>query len=148
MLQQALGLAQAVATRRLSLLGGHFRARATHVLLLAAFSLSALVFLLTLATLALARWIGTLQALGVMAAICLAGALIVLLLMRAEARRHAALMARQAERDNRLVQAALLSAAPTVLRGGGGLLAAGAGLLTAITLFRRSRRQRGDRHND
>lgn len=145
MLRQTLGLAQAVAARRLSLLGGYYRARATHVVLLAVFGLSALVFLLALATVALARRIGTLEALGVMAGISVLGVLVTLLLMRAEARRHAEAMARQADRDNRMVQAALIGAAPAAIRGGGGLLAAAAGLLAAVTLFRRSRKSRKPR---
>lgn len=142
MILQALRLLVAAARRRLDAYGVHAKARATHVALLAVFGLGMLVYLLALATVALAQWIGTLWALAAMAGVCAFGALVVLLLMRAEARAHAALMERQTAQDQRMLQAALISAAPAAIRGGGGLLAAAAGLLTAVTLVRRSRRGR------
>jgi hypothetical protein len=142
MLLQALRLLQAAATRRLRLVGGHARARATHVVLLSAFGLVTLVYLLALATVALAQWLGVMGALAIMAGAFALGAIVVLLVMRAEARAHAATMARQTDEDQRMLQSALIGAAPAAIRGGGGLLAAAAGLLTAVTLFRRSRRAR------
>lgn len=149
MILQALRLARAVATRRLSLYGGHAKVRAAHVVLLAIFGLGALVFLLVLATVALARRVGTLEALGIMAGVFAFGAIVVLLLMRSEARAHALRMERQAQEDQRMLQAALISAAPTAVRGGGGIAVAAAGLLAGLTLFRRGRRQRGrDRPRD
>lgn len=146
MLLQALRLVRAAATRRLHLYGDHARARASHIVLLAAFGLSTLVFLLVLATVALARRLGTLEALGVMAGLSALGAIVVLILIRVEARRHAEVLARQREQDERMVQVALLGAAPGAIRGGGGLLAAAAGLLAAVTLFRRRRRDGRRRH--
>lgn len=133
---RALRLVLDAAGRRAGLVGTHARARATHVALLAAFGTAAAGFLLALATAALARWLGLLAALGIMAGLCAAACGVVLLLMRAEARAHAAALSLQRQEEARTLQAAALAAVPQLRRGG--LVAVAAGAL-ALGLMARGR---------
>ena len=138
----ALRLILSLTGRHTELLGAHAKARATHLALLAGFGVAAFAFLVTLVTVALARGIGTLPALGVMAGLCFAACLGVLLAMRSERRAHRLAQRLQAEEDRRALQGALIAALPAARRGG--LLAAGAGAL-ALALIGRRRRPDRDR---
>ncbi len=138
---RALRLIFALAGRRAGAYGDHAKARATHLALLAVFGFAAAGFGLALVAVALAQWLGVLAALGVLAGAGLAGCLGVLIAMRAERRAHALALAQQSDDDQRLMQAALLSALPAARRGG--LVAAGlAGL--ALLLAVRGRGGRRD----
>lgn len=139
---RALRLILSLTGRHAERLGAHAKARATHLALLLAFGGAAAVFVVVLATVALARGIGTLPALAVMAGLSVAACLAVLLAMRSERRAHAAAQRLQAEEDRRLLQGALLTALPAARRGG--LLAAAAGVM-ALALVGRRRRPERDR---
>jgi hypothetical protein len=136
MVGPALRLAAAAARRRADAFGAHARARATHVALLAGFALTAAVFLVALATVALAEAVGLKPALAIMAGVALAGCVGVLVVMRAEGRTHAAAL-RRSQEDARVVQAAFLASLPAVRRGG--LVAAALGLAAALLIARRGR---------
>jgi ABC-type dipeptide/oligopeptide/nickel transport system permease component len=132
-----------------SLIGGHAglyrdhaKARAIHVALIVAFALTAFVFALVLATLALADWLGTMPALAIMGGLALLGCLVVLLLLKAEQRRHEAATARQLAEERRVAQAALAAAVPTVRAGG--LLKLAIGVLAFVLAANRERDARRD----
>jgi hypothetical protein len=144
---EALRLLLGVAERRAGMLGGHARARAWHLALLAGFGLAAAVFLLVLATASLTEWLGLIPALAIMAGCCALGGAVTLLVMRAEGRAHAAAVARQRREEARALQTAALVAAPSLLRGGR-LLAAAAGGLAVALIARREARRRPDRGRD
>lgn len=127
-----LRLARALIGGRAGLFGEHAKARVGHVAVLTAFGAAAFVFLIILATLGLKELIGLIPALAVMAGVSAAGAGIVLLMMRAEQRQHERAMAAQADREQRLVQTALIGALPTLRRGG--LLAAALGVLAVVLM--------------
>lgn len=127
-----LRLARVLIGARTGLIGEHAKARAGHVALLAGFGAAAFVFLMILVTLGLEAMIGLIPALAVMAGLSALGAGIVLVLMRAEQRQHERAMAAQAEREQRLVQSALIAAIPTLKRGGA--LAAALGVLALVLL--------------
>jgi len=142
---RALRLILSQAGRHTELFGAHARARATHIALLVGFGLTACVFVVVLVTVALARWLGTLPALAVMAALAGAACLVVLLVMRAEQRAHAAAQRVQAREDRRVLQTALLTALPGMRRSGL-LLATGAGALALTLLAGRRRCRDEDEH--
>ena len=135
----ALRLILALGGRRAGAFGEHAKARATHLALLVAFGGTAAAFLLALVTVALARWLGLMPALGILAGVCLVGCIGVLIAMRSEERAHRLAAAQQARDEQRMVQAALLTALPGLRRGG---LAAAA--LGGIALLLATRRGRDD----
>lgn len=129
----------------LSLLGGHaglLRAHATnralHLGMLALFGITAFVFVLVLATIGLADWLGLVPALALMAGIWLFACLVVFLMMQAEQRRHDAAMQAQLQEEKRVAQTALLAAIPAARRGG--ILTAGLAGVALVLLLGRGRR--------
>jgi hypothetical protein len=139
---RALRLVLDAAGRRAGLLGAHARLRAAHVAALSVFATAGAVFLLTLATVALARWLGLMPALGIMAGLCALGCAVVLVLMRGEARAHAAALAAQRRDEAQLLQAAALAAVPPLRRGGGLAAAALSALALGLLAGVRARRPR------
>lgn len=130
-----------LARQHFTLMSGHAKARAVQTALAGVFAFAAIVFLLVLATAALAERFGALQALAIMAGANLVACGIMLLVIRAGKRRHRALQRSQSEEDRRVMQAALLGAAPTFKRGG--LVAAVGGALL-LGLVARARGRRSD----
>jgi MFS family permease len=142
---QAARLLLGLVSGQVGLVREHTKARATYLALLAVFGLAAAVFLLVFVTAALADWLGLLPALALMAGVFLVAALIVVLRMQAEQRRHERAKQLQRADQARVAQTALLAALP-VLRRGGIVTAGLGGLVLAVLLARRSgrRRDRGD----
>lgn len=125
----------ALAGRRAGAFNEHAKTKATHIGLLAVFGSAATAFLVALVTVALARWLGIVPALAILAGVCVAACLAVLIAMRGEARAHRLALARQARDERRLMQAALLSALPGLRRGG--LMVAALGALALLIATRR-----------
>ena len=132
-----LGIVAALLRGRTDTFRIHAQARLVQIGLAAVFALATLVFVLGLATAALAARFGTIAAFAIMAGVSLLGLLAVLVALGRESRAHRARMARQAEAERRLIQTALLTLLPTLRRGG--LLAAGLALLAFIMLGGRDR---------
>lgn len=137
---EALRLLFGAAERRVGVVGEHAKSQAVHTAALVFFAVATLVFLLTLATVALSQRFGPVVALSVMAGTCALCCLAVAILMRAERRSHAAAMARQRAAEAKAVQAALLTAVPAIRRGGAMGLAAGVAGLAAYALTGRGRK--------
>lgn len=138
MLLAAARLVAGMGTARVRRVSRNARAQAIAIGFLALFALTALVFCLTAVSVALAEWLGLLEALVVMSAAALLACLATILVIRAQARRRDRQKAMEAMQDRRLMETAAITLLPQ-LRGAGmlglGVLAVGAFLLS---------RRRGD----
>ena len=126
-----------VLSGHLEIVREHTRARAVQLALLAFCGFTAFVFALVLVTVWLAAAVGIVAALGMMVIVWAVAALIALAQMRAEQRRHAAVMRARRAEDRRIAQSALIAAVPALRRSG---LAAAA--LAGVALFAWLRRGR------
>lgn len=141
---EALRLLFGAAERRVGVLGGHAKAQAVYMAILAFFAMATLVFLMALATVALSQRFGPIAALAVMAGGTTLCCLAVAILLRAEQRAHARAMARQRAAEAQAMQAAALTALPLLKRGGAMGVAAGVAGLAAFA-FGGRKRPRGKR---
>jgi hypothetical protein len=136
MLLAAARLAAGVGTARVRRISRNAKAQGIAVAFLALFAVIALGFVLTTATVALAGWLGLLEALAVMSGLALLACLAMVLVIRAQARRRERQKAMEGMQDRRLLQTAALTLLPQ-LRGAGlmslGVLAVGAFLLSRRT---------------
>ncbi len=130
-----------LARRRFGLMSEYAKARAFQTGLAAVFGVAALMFLLVLVTAALAEALGALGALALMAGACLLGCGVMLLVLNAGKRRHQAMQRLQSDEDRRVMQAALLGAAPTLRRGGMLAAVGGAAILGLLARSRFGRRE-------
>ncbi len=140
----ALRLLLDAFTRRAEVYGEHARARVGLAGALVAFALLAAGFLIALATVALAEWLGIKSALAIMAGIAALACGVIALMLRAETRAHARALARQRAAETRALQAAALAAAPSLSRGKGMLAAGAAGVAAAFLASRRRPRDKRD----
>ena len=142
MLLGAARLAAGIGSARVRRIGRHAKAQAGAIAALAVFALIALIFVLTTVTVALARQIGTVEALMVMSGLALLACLGTVLYIRALDRRRERQKRMEEMQDRRLMETAAISLLPQ-LRGAGmlglGVLAVGAYLFS-----RRGGRDPGD----
>jgi UDP-N-acetylmuramyl pentapeptide phosphotransferase/UDP-N-acetylglucosamine-1-phosphate transferase len=140
---QALRLLFGLLVGHVGMVREHAQARATHVALLAVFGGIAFVFVLILATVGLARWLGAVEAIAVMAGFWALACIGVLIAMRSEQRRHEQAKERRKSEEKRVAMTAALSALP-LIRSKGGLLTMGLGALGLTLLLGRGRKRGGE----
>ena len=132
MLFGAIRLVAGMGAARARRIGRNARAQGVAIAFLALFAIIALVFLLTTVTVALAEWLGLIEALIAMSVLALGACLGAVLIIRAEDRRRQKEKAMEAMQDRRLMETAAITLLPQ-LRGAGllglGVLAVGAFLL-------------------
>lgn len=122
----------ALAGGRVSLVSGHMKARALLYGLLAVFVIGALVFACILGVLLLADWLGTRWALASVGGLFLLAALVTLIALIIEQRIHERRKMAARREEQRLMQAAMITALPLLRRTG----VAGAALAgLALVLF-------------
>ncbi len=122
----------ALAGGRVSLVSGHMKARALLYGLLAVFVIAALVFACILGVLLLADWLGTRWALASVGGLFLLAALVTLIALIIEQRIHERRKMAARREEQRLMQAAMITALPLLRRTG----VAGAALAgLALVLF-------------
>lgn len=122
----------ALAGGRVSLVSGHMKARALLYALLAVFALGTLVFACILGVLFLADWLGTRGALAAVGGLFLFAALLTLIALIIEQRIHERRKLAAQREEQRLMQAAMITALPLLKRTG----VAGAALAgLALVLF-------------
>lgn len=122
-----------LASGHVSLVSRHFKRRIYLKILLALCVIGAVVFGCVLASVLLAEAIGLVTTLALMAGVFLLAALIVLIVMAVEQKRHEARERAQREAEKRLAKIALVSALPALK--GGGLLAAGAAAIALMIVL-------------
>jgi uncharacterized protein YfiM (DUF2279 family) len=138
MLLAAARLAAGMGTARVRRISRNARAQGIAIGFLAFFAVIALVFFLAAVTVALAGWLGLLEALVVMSVAALLACLATVLVIRAQTRRREREKTIEAMQDRRLMETAAISLLPQ-LRGAGML---GLGVL-AVGAFLLSRRREG-----
>ena len=111
----------------------HVAGRAGLVVALAVFAVLALGFGLALGVVALAAWIGLIDALAVALGVAILGCLVVLILLRIEARNHAVERARQAAERKRMIETALVLALPGLKVGSALALGIAALMVSLLT---------------
>ena len=122
----------ALAGGRVSLVSGHMKARALLYGLLAVSVIAALVFACILGVLLLADWLGTRWALASVGGLFLLAALVTLIALIIEQRIHERRKMAARREEQRLMQAAMITALPLLRRTG----VAGAALAgLALVLF-------------
>ncbi|MFN3836003.1 MAG: hypothetical protein ACK4NO_08895 [Glycocaulis sp.] len=122
----------ALAGGRVSLVSGHMKARALLYALLAVFLIGALVFACILGVLILADWLGTRGALAAIGGVFLFAAIATLIALIIEQRVHERRKQAARREEQRLMQAAMITALPLLKRTG----VAGAALAgLALVLF-------------
>ncbi|AZU04534.1 hypothetical protein X907_2011 [Glycocaulis alkaliphilus] len=125
-----------LASGHVSLVSRHFKRRIYLKILLTLCVIGAVVFGCVLASVMLAEAIGLITTLALMAGVFVLAALIVLIVMAVEQKRHEARERAQREAEKRLAKIALVSALPALK--GGGLLAAGAAAIALMIVMGRS----------
>ncbi|HCY54171.1 MAG TPA: hypothetical protein DF715_01105 [Oceanicaulis sp.] len=122
-----------LASGHVSLVGSHLKTRIYLKILLALCVIGAVVFGCVLASVMLAEAIGLVSTLALMAGVFVAAALIVLIVMAVEQKRHEAREREQREAEKRLAKIALVSALPMLKSGG--LIAAGAAAIALMVVL-------------
>ncbi|WP_439634296.1 hypothetical protein [Glycocaulis sp.] len=124
-----------LASGHISLVSNHLKRRIYLKILLALCVIGAVVFGCVLASVLLAEAIGLVTTLALMAGVFLLAAIVVLIVMAVEQKRHELKERAQREAEKRLAKIALVSALPALK--GGGLLAAGAAAIALMVVMGR-----------
>ncbi|MGY6661604.1 MAG: hypothetical protein ACXIVO_04715 [Glycocaulis sp.] len=125
-----------LASGHISLVSNHLKRRIYLKILLALCVIGAVVFGCVLASVLLAEAIGLVTTLALMAGVFLLAAIVVLIVMAVEQKRHELKERQQREAEKRLAKIALVSALPMLKSGG--LLAAGAAAIALMIFMGRS----------